>query len=69
MIPFQFKKDIKAAGKNKCILEENNSNTDLKSNEEDKEGLQSSDGSQAQGNGDFPGEVGGNSSNEHTLLR
>ena len=67
-VPFQFKKEVAAAQKNNHTLEENNANSGAELDEEGIEHSQSSDGSQARGNGESPGEVGTNSSNERALL-
>jgi ATP-dependent helicase YprA (DUF1998 family) len=66
-VPFQFKKKVKAARKNKRTPEENDADADTESGKEAGEDLQSSDESQERGNGEFRGEGGSNSSNEHPL--
>ena len=66
-VPFQFKKEVGATWKNNRTLEENNVNSDAELDEGAREYSQSSDGSQAQGNGEFPREVSSNSSNGHAL--
>jgi hypothetical protein len=66
-VPFQFKKKVEAALKEYCTLEENDANSNVELDEGPREDLQSGDGSHAQGNGEFSGQVGSNSSNGHTL--
>ena len=66
-VPFRFKKEVTAAWKNNRTPEENDANSSAELDEGGIEHSQSSDGSQARGNGESPGKVGTNSSNEHAL--
>jgi hypothetical protein len=66
-VPFQFKKEVKVARKNKRTQEENAVDADAESDGEPQGDRQSGGGSQGPWNGEFRGEGGSNNSNEPAL--